>query len=594
MIRNCLAFFAAAVLAAFCASANAQGRPFVLGEPVKQARPAVEPKLRIAAEVRGPQVKLSAVPQADVERVRAANGAAASNGRANLKRVVIGVNREFEVEKVSPGAQALDWINVPNGRAARLSLTSPDAGALRIALDLRGAARDLEMVFFGSASPQRLFGPVRVAAIADRTQPFWSPLTEGETLTVEFFVPRLGASGEADPRVVNLAHLFASPAARDFAKRLNDIGRAGSCNIDVPCSPLDTSAAFQNVANSVAEMVFNDGSYTVLCTGTLLNDTDTSSQVPWFYSANHCFDNSSQPYKTPAQMQAVAATLTTLWFFEASACGSASPNPNWQQMSAGATYIYNDQQADALFLRLNANPPAGAFFAGWDANALTPGTAIVGIHHPQGDLKKVSQGSVLGFAVPNPASNSQYVEVHWTSGTTEAGSSGSGLFTAASSQYLLRGGLWGGYALCSNQNGSDFFSRFDQVYPALSPYLAAAVTPFANFTDLWWNANESGWGLNVTQHASTNRLFAVWYTYGPDGKRTWYVLPAGSWTSASTFTGDIYLTSGPAFSASFDPSVVKRTPSGTGTLTFSDANHGTWSYSIDGFSGVKSITRQPF
>ena len=34
--------------------------------------------------------------------------------------------------------------------------------------------------------------------------------------------------------------------------------------------------------------------------------------------------------------------------------------------------------------------------------------------------------------------------------------------------------------------------------------------------------------------------------------------------------------------------------SGTGTLTFSDANHGTWSYSIDGFSGVKSITRQPF
>jgi hypothetical protein len=33
---------------------------------------------------------------------------------------------------------------------------------------------------------------------------------------------------------------------------------------------------------------------------------------------------------------------------------------------------------------------------------------------------------------------------------------------------------------------------------------------------------------------------------------------------------------------------------GTGTLTFSSANAGTWSYTVNGVSGAKSITRQPF
>jgi hypothetical protein len=42
----------------------------------------------------------------------------------------------------------------------------------------------------------------------------------------------------------------------------------------------------------------------------------------------------------------------------------------------------------------------------------------------------------------------------------------------------------------------------------------------ANYTALWWNPAENGWGLNITHQGNT--LFGTLYTYGPDGTPTWY------------------------------------------------------------------------
>jgi hypothetical protein len=266
------------------------------------------------------------------------------------------------------------------------------------------------------------------------------------------------------------------------------------------------------------------------------------------------------------------------------------------QLSGGATFIYNNPGADVLFLRLNDAAPSGSFFAAWDSNAISVGAAMITIHHPSGDLKKVSQGSVRDFSSPPVlgGATAPFSEVLYSSGTTEAGSSGAGIFTFNGSQYVLRGGLWGGSALCSNPTGTDNFSRFDQVYSALSAYLTPANAPAFDYTDMWWNPQESGWGLNVIQHAS-HIIFAVWFTYDSDGNRTWFVLPSGSWSSPNTYSGTLYQTSGPpANSASFNASSVHVTPVGSGTFTFSDANNGTWSYSVNGVSGTKTITRQPF
>jgi lysyl endopeptidase len=413
---------------------------------------------------------------------------------------------------------------------------------------------------------------------------------------VEFFSP-----GTSDPHALPLAaravsHLLTGPASH-FEKRLTEIGDAGSCNVDVPCSSLETSAAFQDATNAVAQMVINDGQFIALCTGTLLNDTDTSTQIPWFFSANHCFDNEQAPFKTPAQMQTVANTLDTLWFFRSSSCNAKQVSPNYRDLPGGATYIYSDLVSDILFLRLNAAPPQGAFFSGWNANAITSGSPVVALHHPEGDLLKVSQGTVLGFTTPDspPVSSgtNKFISIHWGSGTTEPGSSGAGIFTNTGTQYVLRGALWGGEASCDTPGSPDVFSRFDLAAPVLAQYLVPGGTPSTDYTDLWWNPNESGWGLSVVQHP-TRQIFAVWYVYGSDGKATWFVLPSGSWTSSNTYTGTLYSVTGPAFSGSFDPRLVQNSQVGTGTLSFGDANNGTWSYSVGGVSGSKAISRQPF
>jgi lysyl endopeptidase len=563
--------------------------PIVPGEPSvtpKSAAPA--PVLRLAPKAIPSAVKLAPVAEAEIERIREMNmRAAASVAR---KRFAIGVERP--VPPGTAGATVAQWTAVAGGLAAQASLTSPDANAIRIAIDLSGVPADVQMVFFGSDAPDRLVGPVLVGDIKDRSVPWWSPLTDGETQTVEFFSPT--RQGALPIRLAGASHVFTSIAS-GFVKRTQDIGTSDACEVDIRCSSLASSQEFLKTRNAVAQMVFNDSGSTYLCTGTLLNDTASATQIPWFFSANHCFDNEHTPLKTSSQMQTVANTLNTLWFFEAAACNSRSV-PAYTQLTGGAQFIYNNPQADVLFVRLNDAAPSGAFFAAWNANAISTGTAMITIHHPEGDLKKVSQGSVIGTSSPPIVGGTSvpFSEVRYSSASTEPGSSGAGMFTFDGSQYLLRGALWGGSASCSNPNGTDNFSRFDQVYSALATYLNPSSGPAYDFTDLWWNPAESGWGLNLIQHPN-GIIFAIWYTYDANGQMTWYHVPSGSWTDSMTYTGQLVAVAGPPFTSStFNPSLVKRTPVGTATLSFTSSSTGTWSYSINGVSGSKPISRLPF
>ena len=50
--------------------------------------------------------------------------------------------------------------------------------------------------------------------------------------------------------------------------------------------------------------------------------------------------------------------------------------------------------------------------------------------------------------------------------------------------------------------------------------LATPAARAADYTDLWWNPAESGWGVNVVQ--SDTFMFLTFFIYGQDGKPTWY------------------------------------------------------------------------
>ena len=117
----------------------------------------------------------------------------------------------------------------------------------------------------------------------------------------------------------------------------------------------------------------------------------------------------------------------------------------------------------------------------------------------------------------------------------------------------------------------------------------------ANVQDLWWAApagSESGWGINFTHQGNT--IFATWFTYDHDHTPLWLVATATK-TVGNTFSGTLFTTKGPAFNAvPFESAKVAQTPVGSATLTFTDGNTGTFAYTVNGATQLKSITRQIF
>ena len=115
----------------------------------------------------------------------------------------------------------------------------------------------------------------------------------------------------------------------------------------------------------------------------------------------------------------------------------------------------------------------------------------------------------------------------------------------------------------------------------------------ATYADLWWGGSaQNGWGVAINQQYRT--LFSVWYTYDQSGRTVWFVIPGGTWTAANIFTGTAYRTTGSAWLTGYNAAALQATPVGTVTFTFHDRDNATMSYTVEGVTQSKPITRQPF
>lgn len=120
------------------------------------------------------------------------------------------------------------------------------------------------------------------------------------------------------------------------------------------------------------------------------------------------------------------------------------------------------------------------------------------------------------------------------------------------------------------------------------------ATPVATYGDLWWGGvSQNGWGVAISQQY--RKLFAVWYTYDAAGRTTWYVIPDGTWTNATTYTGPAYRTTSSAWlGVPYTASSLAVTPVGTVTFRFTDLHNAVMEYSVEGVSQSKPLVRQPF
>jgi len=239
---------------------------------------------------------------------------------------------------------------------------------------------------------------------------------------------------------------------------------------------------------------------------------------------------------------------------------------------------------------------AGENESGWGVNTAHQGDIIFatwftfaadnsGLWMILSNASKIAEGQYRGdiFTVRGPPFNAVPF-----SGTV-ATNVGNGTFTftsptAGSFQYTVNG-----------ITQTKQISRFE--FAAGVPNCTAGGTSSGlNYQDIWWNspaASESGWGLNVVHQG--NMLFLTWFTYDATGKGQWLVMPNVPRTTGETFTGTMYRATGNPFNSTpWNKNSVVSTPVGTATVSFTDRANGTFSYTLDGISQVKSITRTVF
>jgi len=214
------------------------------------------------------------------------------------------------------------------------------------------------------------------------------------------------------------------------------------CNVNVACPEGDE---WRDQIRSVAMYTYSGSKQ---CTGVLVNNT-AEDDTPYFLTANHCVSSPSQ-----------VASMIIYWNYQSSTCGGTYGSKGQWQSGAILRATYSD--SDFTLVQLDDEPSMvfDVYYAGWDRSDTAPAGAVT-IHHPNGDMKKISfennplsVTSYLGSTSPGDGTHLRVVD--WDLGTTESGSSGSPLFGP---DKQVVGQLHGGYASCYNDE-SDWYGRF--------------------------------------------------------------------------------------------------------------------------------------
>lgn len=127
-----------------------------------------------------------------------------------------------------------------------------------------------------------------------------------------------------------------------------------------------------------------------------------------------------------------------------------------------------------------------------------------------------------------------------------------------------------------------------------APAQASDATTPTNFSDVWWNADESGWASYIAHHGDTVGFGLLVF----DGEGRPFHVTGGLRLVARTnpgylpiFSGTLIAATGPGYAAPFDPAQVARRVVGTATFEPTSADSARLHYTIDGVTVTKTVTR---
>jgi len=346
--------------------------------------------------------------------------------------------RDVELDPLFHGV----WEEDAHGRTWRIHLISPGAHSLGLLFDRFHMEEGVRMMVY---SPDRKH--VKGAYSANNNKAsgaFAIGHLPGDELILELQVPS-GMDHFGQVLLSSISHGL-------FDNCPGSYGCSQDCEIDINCSE---GSDWQLEKRAVVRV----NTPTQYCSGVLINNTAYDG-APLLLTAKHCIESSYTAEQTVYEFG-----------YESPSCNGGDGNLN--RSISGSELLAVGDSVDFCLVRLSVDPPASfePYYAGWDlADSQSGGTTS--IHHPQGDVKKISadlQAPVTPAGIGEIAFEFRKYYYYsfwrvneWDSGTTEQGSSGAPLFNQDSQ---VIGVLSWGYADCIDPT-RDFYSKMGVAWDA--------------------------------------------------------------------------------------------------------------------------------
>jgi V8-like Glu-specific endopeptidase len=332
------------------------------------------------------------------------------------------------------------------------------------------------------------------------------------------------------------------------------------CVVDASCY---NSGPVNVLKDAVAYTQYVSGPWIYLCSGGLLADTDTGTQIPYFLTANHCLSK-----------QRNANSLECYFQYKTDSCDGACYDPvGVCPRTLGADILSTEsREGDYSFLRLWEDPPAGSAFLGWTSTpvAYTHGLNLYRVSHPQGSPQAYSEHLVdTTKGVCSSWPRGKWIYSHDILGGTEGGSSGSPVVNGSAQ---VVGQLSGGCGTnvndpCDADSNATVDGAFAHYYPSVQQWLDPGEIVTMHVQSIVLTV--------VPANGPFNRAVAEVTVVDQDG------LPVSGATVTGTFTGGV---SGSGSAVTNESGVaVVQSPKVKGTIasfTFcvDDVTHATFIY----------------
>lgn len=401
-------------------------------------------------------------------RVTAEEARSFENPSQRERRVRVGVSKPVG-ERVSLGHGSRPargaMRTTASGVVWTAALQSPGASALRVRFTGFSLPTGAELYLYNDTGMVR--GPYTGRGPGGSGE-FWSHTVFGSELFIQ--VHQVDSRPPATFEIAEVGHMGSRFRAGSTTQQ-------GHCSDNAECvenAECGTNSAVNDAKGAVALILFQSRGGFFICSGGLLADTDNSSTIPYFLTANHCISKGRE-----------ASSLETFFDFTAS-CGTTNCQgiPN-TATTLGSTIAGSNRTSDYTLLVLD-QMPGGATYLGWNSApvAFTNGEDLYRISHPAGSPQAYSEHEVdTSKTTCSSWPRGNWIYSHDLFGATEGGSSGSPVVNSAGQ---VVGQLSGGCGfnvgdVCDADSNATvdgaFAAYFDDVAQFLDPDGGPICTP---------------------------------------------------------------------------------------------------------------------